>query len=159
MSVVCERLNALPSSTWSPMILRVGLELSHWLIPSGPFWPLVALIAISVESLWASKLTPFSRKIFKDFFLQQHLKSSLYYWYGQFKPVNNIAGYFLVRCRESGGVVCGERSPVLEFRFLGKLRFWVVTFLSGTMKGKVIMFNRNAVFCRDPQFTSTGVSN
>lgn len=39
----------------------------------------------------------------------------------------------------------GVASPVLEVRLLGELHFWVVTFLSETMKGKVIKFNRNAV--------------
>lgn len=42
-------------------------------------------------------------------------------------------------------MACGEMPPVLEVCFLGKLHFWVVTFLSGTMSGKVITFNRNAV--------------
>lgn len=54
------------------------------------------------------------------------------------------------------GVVFGEMGPVLEVPLLEKLPFWVVTFL---MKEKVIKFKKHCVFCRDPQFTSAGVSN
>ena len=43
------------------------------------------------------------------------------------------------------GLASGETGPVLEVCFLRKLHFLAVTFLSGTMKGKVITFNRNAV--------------
>lgn len=39
----------------------------------------------------------------------------------------------------------GETGRGLEGLLLGKLRFWMVMFLSGTMKGKTAMFNRNAV--------------
>ena len=43
------------------------------------------------------------------------------------------------------GVVFGEMDSVSEFRLLGKLPFWVVTFLSVMMKEKVAKFNRSTV--------------
>lgn len=43
------------------------------------------------------------------------------------------------------GVEFGEMDPVSEFRLLGKLPFWVVTFLSVMMKEKVVKFNRSTV--------------
>lgn len=54
------------------------------------------------------------------------------------------------------GVIFGETGPVLEDPLFEKLPFWVVMFL---MKEKVIKFKKCCVFCRDPQFTSAGVSN
>lgn len=46
---------------------------------------------------------------------------------------------------KTGRVTFGAPGPVSEGGLLEKLHFWMVAFLSGMMKGKVMKFNRNAL--------------
>lgn len=116
------------------------------------FLKMISLIANNAESFWVCMPTSsFSHKtrqrIVKDWFCRSTWRASL------LTEVLLINWYIMhlgilqwdAEMQGKEGVAFGEMGPVLEVHLLGKLTFWVVMFLSGTMKGKVIKSSRNTV--------------